>query len=260
MGGRGSAYETLVKKTNEISQIQEEDYSFEINKGNFDDPESEKRDNVFLTLKVNGVSTRKSTDNVNNSSLLINQTKLIYLTSKYKNIINERLEDIQLGCDNLGRDVSGLTSVKYEASGVKIRIALNKDELNNPQLARIRQNENIQKNYHAPINIRENSSKYTITHEMGHCIESCIFSKMRKNNPNLNKISNKELATKIRSEVEKIYKNCYAKPNENIIMNISQYSRTNSCEWFAETFTNLELSKEPTSVAKALNDFIRRYI
>lgn len=39
-------------------------------------------------------------------------------------------------------------------------------------------------------------------------------------------------------------------------MNISDYSTTNSMEWFAETFTNYILADKPTPVANALRDYI----
>lgn len=42
-------------------------------------------------------------------------------------------------------------------------------------------------------------------------------------------------------------------------MNISDYSTTNSMEWFAETFTNYILADKPTPVANALGEYLRSF-
>lgn len=86
-----------------------------------------------------------------------------------------------------------------------------------------------------------------------------LLNKIDNNPINLGRNKN-NLAIKVRNDVEKILKNKYTKHGEDAIMNISKYSTTNSMEWFAETFSNLILTdKEPTPVAKALDDYIRSF-
>lgn len=65
------------------------------------------------------------------------------------------------------------------------------------------------------------------------------------------------LATKIKNEVITICKNKYK--DDNIYL--SDYSKDEDngkdYEWFAETFTNLELSSNPAPIAKALGDYLK---
>ena len=63
------------------------------------------------------------------------------------------------------------------------------------------------------------------------------------------------MAIRIKNEVINICKNKYK--NNNI--NLSNYSKTNEREWFAETFTNLELAEEPAPIALALGDYLKEY-
>ena len=68
-----------------------------------------------------------------------------------------------------------------------------------------------------------------------------------------------ETVEKVRKEVEEICKNNYTKKSKTVNMNISEYSKKNSMEWFAETFTNLHLAEKPTPVALALSEYLDNY-
>ena len=91
-------------------------------------------------------------------------------------------------------------------------------------------------------------------------IEELLFERMRKNNSHdKNYWNDRWLAIKVRKEVEEICKNNYTKKSKTVNMNISEYSKKNSMEWFAETFTNLHLAEKPTPVALALSEYLDNY-
>ena len=262
MGGRGSAYQKLVDKSEKLKQFQGELYDGQrVNPDDFiNDVETEIQNDMFHLLKEVGISTRKSTDNVNRQSLSDNQKQAYFIATEFDYILNETKIDIQLGSENIkNKDTSGYTAPWYK-NGLQLRIVLDNKRLNDPNNAKKEISKAVRETWHVPINIRENSDKYTITHEMGHAIEECLFAKLRKNNshnPEYN--DSRKLAIKIRNEVENILKNNYAKYGENATMNISEYSRKNSKEWFAETFSNLVLADEPMPVSLALNEYLERF-
>lgn len=262
MGGRGSAYQKLVNKAENLEQFQNEQYNGEkVNPDDFiNDKETEIQNDMFHLLKNVGISTRESTDKVNRQSLTTNQKQAHFIATEFDYLLNETKIDVQLGSENIkDKKISGYTAPWYN-NGLQLRVVLDDKRLNNPTEARKEITKSVSETWHVPINVKENANKYTITHEMGHAIEECIFEKLRKNNShNPEYHDSKKLATNIRNEVKEIYKNQYAKPGENVNMNISEYSRKNSMEWFAETFSNLVLSDKPMPVALALNDFLERF-
>ena len=67
------------------------------------------------------------------------------------------------------------------------------------------------------------------------------------------------LQAEIKNEVLKIYQKDFAKDIQFDKIFLSRYSRTNDAEWFAETFTNLQLSDKPEPIALALQKYLRRY-
>ena len=61
------------------------------------------------------------------------------------------------------------------------------------------------------------------------------------------------------------YKNKYTNNQNNDMIYLSKYSKSielggtgNDLEWFAETFTNLQLSNNPAPIALELEEYIRR--
>lgn len=261
MGGRGSAYGKLVKDLDKIQQEQHERYDGRpVTIEDFLwDEESEIHDEMFNKLKEVKVSTRESTDKVNKYALTINQKEVEFVAKEFDYILNEADFEIQLGAEKLNSKTNGQTLPFMDNGKLRLRVVFSEDNLNNLKAYREKQIADVKSNWHAPIDIQTNASKYTAIHEMGHVVECCIFKKIIRNNPTISR-SHRDLAIKVRNDVEKILKNKYTKPGKDAIMNISKYSTTNSMEWFAETFSNLILTdKEPTPVAKALDDYIRSF-
>lgn len=265
MGGRGSAYERLVNqllKSQEEQQLkQREEYNGRpVTIEDFLwDEESEIHDEMFNRLKGVNISTRESTDKVNKYALTINQKEVEFIAKEFDYILNEADFEIQLGAEKLSSKTNGQTLPFIDNGKLRLRVVFSEDNLNNLAAYREKQIADVKSNWHAPIDIQTNASKYTAIHEMGHVVEWCIFKKIIRNNPTISR-SQKDLAIKVRNDVEKILKNKYTKPGEDAIMNISDYSTMNSMEWFAETFCNLILTdKEPIPVAKALDDYIRSF-
>lgn len=67
----------------------------------------------------------------------------------------------------------------------------------------------------------------------------------------------KKMQTEIKNEVLKIY--CKDDKNRLSDAFLSEYSTNSDAEWFAETFTNMELSDKPAPIAQALKEYLGRY-
>lgn len=264
MGGRGSAYNTLSNKLDEIRQEQYEIYDGEpVSYYDFLlDPESTIHDEMFNKLKELGFSTRESTDAANKYNLTLQQKQLEFLATEFDYILNENGVDVQFGTEDMYDSTQGYTSPFHNERGELMqRIVYRRDKLNSIKDTRELISKAVKNQDNVPIDIQANANKYIITHEMGHVIENCIFEKLLKQNPNNSMYyDTRKVAIKIRGEVEDICKNKYTKNGENVRMQLSEYSKVNSKEWFAETFTNLILAEDhPEPIALALNDYIRRF-
>lgn len=54
----------------------------------------------------------------------------------------------------------------------------------------------------------------------------------------------------------KIYNNKYRTNDSKEFL--SNYARSNDAEWFAETFTNLQLAEKPEPIALALGEYLNK--
>lgn len=263
MGGRGSLYNRLVKESNNQERNQLEDYSNNerVNPEDFiTDEESEIHDDMFIKLKSLGVSTRESTDNVNRIGLSQQQEQAEILAKEYSRFFEETKQDIQFASENIKDPKTGGYTAPLRAGGLQVRVVLDSKRVNNPTWHSEIIRDSVKGGWHAPIDLSENSNKYTVTHEMGHVVEECVFEKLLKENPNNSKYYDARwVATKVRNDVYEICKNKYTKKGESVNMNISDYSERNSMEWFAETFANLHLSEKPMPVALALSEYLERF-
>lgn len=253
-----------MKRIEKINQIQNENYDGDPVKYDdfLKDPETEIQDEQFHELKEVGISTRQSTDNINRIELNKQQEQMEMIAKNYDYIFDDLFADIQFGAENLEIGKKGKTAPWHGTKGLELRIVLDSKRLNSEIDTREETFEDIKSNWHVPIDMSDNRNidVYTITHEMGHALEHCIFEKLLKNNASNSKYyDTRWLAIKVRNEVENIAKNKYTKSNKDVSMNVSRYSSWNSQEWFAETFTNLVLSDRPMPVALALKDYIERF-
>lgn len=119
-----------------------------------------------------------------------------------------------------------------------------------------------------------NLEKYALNHEFGHLLENCLINEYNINNPNLFKEYKTKLykattdyqVKKIMREYEdnicdKISQDIYEialKNNKDfdINSNLSSYGKTNSKEFFAECFANLESGK-PNELGIALKEYLK---
>lgn len=114
-------------------------------------------------------------------------------------------------------------------------------------------NKHIKSNWQQKGNDDELLS-YTLTHEYGHALQNEIAKNevFNKNKFTENKLS--EFENNIKFAVKKIYD---AKYNDGgFYSEVSRYGKTNSAEWFAETFASLNCG-QPTKAALCLGEYLK---
>lgn len=99
-----------------------------------------------------------------------------------------------------------------------------------------------------------------IAHEYGHFIEKLIIDKKIKDDPKTKEMETYQLinyanmqAGLIKREIISIQKKHFNSTEKTI----SEYGEYNGKEFFAETFANLVTSKEPTTLAKSLEIYLK---
>lgn len=261
MGGRGSAY--IIEK-----HINNNDNKSSSNVLDFiNDPETEYHNEMFKKLKSVGVSTRKSTDGIDDKILSRQQEQIYNICSKYKNILKFTTEtqDIQLGAEDIKEYGTLAYCNSMIVNGRTLqRVVIDTKQLKNYDKLLNTVEYGIKNKQFVPINTKFKSRDYLITHEFGHAIENSIFEKVKRNidlQGNDFVRFRKIYATKIKNEVINICKNKFF--NDTIMqekdINLSKYSGKNEREWFAETFTNLELAEKPAPIALSLQEYLRSF-
>lgn len=271
MGGRGSAY--YEKKNSEIEELMRFLQLFKP-KENYKkikykpDPESERNNyQLFKDLKKSGISTRQSTDTSSLKNLNLHQEQINKLSKKYSKIIKTIPLENEVELSKFGsKSAFGYLQTMINEDGKIIaRLALSKLVLDKSELFVEKKQNSIDIGWSVKVE-KDNVNIYTTTHEFGHLIEENII---REKFNKLNEIDyfsfRRKEATKIKNEVINICKNKYinAKMLSQDDIYISDYAKSSSLgdggdyEWFAETFTNMELSKNPSSIALALRDYLR---
>ena len=99
-----------------------------------------------------------------------------------------------------------------------------------------------------------NYSKYPVTHEYGHLLEFKMIDKIEHNSGKLGSLSFKEYQAADNLIKQEIFKN--VKDAEKYISDYGKYRP--DFEWFAETFTQMELGKE-TPLTKELKKYIEEF-
>lgn len=262
MGGRGSSYyekknaslEELMRSLENLFKLKQP-IGKRILRKIEPDPESERNEyELFKQLKRFGISTRQSTDGCLLENLEPHQTQFVNLSKKYRKILKTLTADNEIEF-SLDKDDSAFGFfASYEQPDGKIfsRLTLSNLVVNKTNEFVLAKKQAIKTGWAVDVD-EANISIYTTTHEFGHLVEENIFrkkfSQLENKNIDYSIFSNK-LATEIKNEVIKIYKKNYAKGEETDRINISDYSiKGGDFEWFAETFTNLELSSSPKPIA-----------
>lgn len=269
MGGRGSAY--IVKQhTSSNDSFPDIDTGYKVS--DFDtDIETEYHNEMFDELKKYKISVRKSTDDIDDKILERQEKTVLSIAKKYNKLLSltSDVQDIQLGAEKFPS--SGVLA--YCAPNIKNgttiqRVVLNKKYLKNYDKYLEVVDYGIKTKQFVPVNQTFNSRDYILTHEFGHAIENAVFEKVKKDNnlyfytiSDYSRLSD-IFATRIKNEVIKIcqdkYKNGKMLKKEDI--NLSSYASNDDFEWFAETFTNLELAEKPAPIALALGDYLGRML
>ncbi len=256
MGGRGStlAHKHIYGKDNNPNR-----------KVNWNDPESEYHNKMFNLLKEEKVSTRKSTDDIDDKIFERQQRQVLSLASEYKKALKTTTqnEDIQLGSEQISGGTLGYCACHQENGEFKQRVVLDKKLYTDYDHIRTVVEDAVSKKHFAPINTRFKSRDYIVTHELGHAVENSIVVKLAKDRgmniyTDFRGTSNK-LEGEIKNEIIKIYQKDFAKDNALDKIFLSRYSRKDDGEWFAETFANLHLSDNPEPIALALQKYLRRF-
>lgn len=254
MGGRGSS---LIAK-----HISNNDNKIDI-VVTLDDPESDIHNDMFKLLKNNNISTRKSTDIIDDVVFKRQQQQVFNISNKYKNILSSTTQahDIEFGAEDMKGNTLGYCSSGLKNGKVKQRVALDTKQFSNYDKIVKTVNNGVEKGWFVPINIMFKSRDYVVTHEFGHAVENGLITKFK---------GEKEVApvdwvgfvrqtqAEIKKDVIKIWRESFATGQKDDIIYLSKYSKQTDGEWFAETFTNLELADKPAPIALALKEYLRR--
>lgn len=262
MGGRGAGYyENKTKKVEQKFLMPPPGKKIQLP----DDPESERKDyDLFGKLKKSGFSTRQSTDKATLEQLKPHQGQLLNLSNKYSKQLKTitKGDDVKLGI----HDVDG--SYGYWCAGEDAevrRIALS-------SMVVKRNDTYVKKKFLAMqdgdcAKVDERKLKvYTTTHEFAHCLEESIMRKRYLSSKEKTKETYREFRIKEAARIkEKVVENLqkkYTMPLKDDMIFVSSYAKYNkeyNCyfEWFAETFTNLELSSKPTPIARELGEYLK---
>lgn len=233
-------------------------------------PETLYKDESYDRLKKIGVSRRRMSDNVD-ETIVSRQTKQIEkLVDKYHKAYSSATKkgnEIQIDVCQLrtpkGKPVNNIAGIFFRTYGENEGEAPKRKVMVNTHWAERTANQvtvsvasGIKDKHFVPIDIN-NAREYVITHEMGHALEDSIITKICADRH----ISYEKYCDKISKQIfDEVWENCQKKnPGKKVEACLSNYAATNNEEWFAETFTNLQLSKNPSPIAKALGEYIERF-
>lgn len=256
MGGRGSAYYADNADTENKFRM---DFHFITDEDDFD-PESERSEyELFEKLKSKNFSMRRSTDKHELYNLEDHQQIIYDLTKKYEKQLDVKNQKYEFEFRSAKTNAYGYQYDAYDQQmQVSTRLVLKNGVIRAPEAYRSKMKNHIERGEFAPVDDK-NLHISTTVHEYGHVVESAIMHKyFREHNIPITKHTvnkyKENLATKIKNKVIDI---CKTKYKDDKIY-VSEYAEANDnpFEFFAETFTNMELSSKPKPIALALRDYL----
>lgn len=258
MGSRGAKY--YRERTDDIEKKYRQEFHLITDEDSID-PESERTSyELFRKLKETNFSTRKSTDKHQLYSLEDHQQQIYDLSNKYKKQLDIKNQKYEFELRSANTNAYGYQYDAYDENlNPSIRLVLRNKLIYDTEDYVSNEKKDISINWHTKVDDNK-VHLYTTTHEFGHVLESSIIHKHIKRENK--KITSDEiqklktdLATRIKNQVINICKQKYK--DDNIYVSDYAEKDDDPFEFFAETFTNLELSSQPKKIAIALNDFLQ---
>ena len=216
----------------------------------------------------------KTLRKLNTELLTDNVQQLDYLLKKYPKM-QEYIENKQviLTAENF-KNKTTVACFSYDVEHKSLDFKLSKKKFINYDNFIKKQKENIEKYYCMPC-ADNKVSVYSITHEYGHFIENMLISEYNELNPTeyanmLKKLEKaktsiqentiflnweKSIADTIQDEILEIAKE--KSTFFNPMTYLSTYGNTNSFEFFAECFANMECGKS-NILGEAMKEFLKR--
>ena len=277
MGGRGSCYLNFY----DISKSTSGDIDlFDILEGAEEDKDTDKEYNGKTEkLKQKNIHIKESTDKIPEEIFLPNVYKIDSLTRKYSDttkLLGKEEKELAIRADKMPSNYAAA----FFHDGTKfdnLQIVFNKDlTFSNKDIIEKRSEILINKGEWIKCD-KEEYVNQTVTHEFGHYVQKVLMQKdlntkqgrirYDKYIDELSKATNikerqlivkkysEEYATKFFKSIQRIHRKHFGKENIN---NLSEYGKTNNREAFAELFTNLNCSKEPSTLGKATEIFLAK--
>lgn len=254
MGGRSSTFK--VDKNKDRIDSRNIDYEPLIPTN---DTISERNNDNIDILQEDNITICRSTDNFSHENINPNLLKIREINNKYygitKNIKHSNL-DVR-GAKFKGNTVACFSYNPYNKENMTIFLNSNLSTRTKQQIEE-QAKKQIDMKHWSPCD-KENLINQTLAHEYGHFVHKLILDK-QKDKEEISKMSTEQiysyekmLAWKCKKDILKIQKEKFNSNNEFI----SNYAKDNSFEFFAETFANLVNSKNPTTLAKSLEIYIK---
>lgn len=276
MGGRGSCYLNFYDSSKSTSGDVD---LFDIMEGMKEDKDTNKEYNgKTKKLKQKNIHIKESTDKIPEEIFVPNVSKIDSLTRKYSDtakLLGKEEKELAIRADKMPSNFAAL----FLHAGAKfddLQIVLNQDlKFSNRYLIEKRSETLIDNGEWIKCD-KEEYINQTITHEFGHYVQKVLMQKelntkkgrekyeqfkneLKKvplsEQRNLARQYSEEYAEKYFKSIQRIHRKYFGKEN---IKDISNYGETNNREAFAELFTNLNCSKEPSTLGKATEIFLAK--
>lgn len=276
MGGRGSCYLNFYDSSKSTSGDVD---LFDIMEGMEEDKDTNKEYNGKTEkLKQKNIHIKESTDKIPEEIFVPNVYKIDSLTRKYSDtakLLGKEEKELAIRADKMPSNFAAL----FLHAGAKfddLQIVLNQDlKFSNRYLIEKRSETLIDNGEWIKCD-KEEYINQTITHEFGHYVQKVLMQKelntkkgrekyeqfkneLKKvplsEQRNLARQYSEDYAEKYFKSIQRIHRKYFGKEN---IKDISNYGETNNREAFAELFTNLNCSKEPSTLGKATEIFLAK--
>ena len=276
MGGRGSCYLNFYDSSKSTSGDVD---LFDIMEGMKEDKDTNKEYNgKTKKLKQKNIHIKESTDKIPEEIFVPNVSKIDSLTRKYSDtakLLGKEEKELAIRADKMPSNFAAL----FLHAGAKfddLQIVLNQDlKFSNRYLIEKRSETLIDNGEWIKCD-KEEYINQTITHEFGHYVQKVLMQKelntkkgrekyeqfkneLKKvplsEQRNLARQYSEDYAEKYFKSIQRIHRKYFGKEN---IKDISNYGETNNREAFAELFTNLNCSKEPSTLGKATEIFLAK--